>query len=377
MEIPKRALEKYARALSAAEGAAGRQAAYAVERFIALNGSEEVALVRDFAIAAVESAVGQYGGATSALACELFDECMAAEGVATDPAETIDPVDRDAIERAVRYQAGKLPDGDEAGFVQGISEAAVYHARRAANITVAHNVELNRSRGVRYARVPQGAVTCDWCLMLASRGFAYKSEKDAAAGSHRHCDCMVVPGVSGKTSVEGYDPDTLYERWKGKQANRSDASRSDVVAASPVFLNSSTELYRRMKKVEPVDGYRDYGMHCDGRVFSYTDADDGHETEVSPKELAEMIQSDPKYDGSAVRLLACSAGKYKDGAAQQLADELGVEVLAADQDVYFDFDGAYRLARSGYENTRIVRGEAESSGRWLVFKPSGGGLEND
>lgn len=48
-----------------------------------------------------------------------------------------------------------------------------------------------------YARVPVGE-TCSWCLMLASRGFAYHSETDAGKMAKFHAAC-VVPGtrVSG------------------------------------------------------------------------------------------------------------------------------------------------------------------------------------
>lgn len=32
----------------------------------------------------------------------------------------------------------------------------------------------------KWARVPSGTETCQFCLMLASRGFAYTSEKSAS-----------------------------------------------------------------------------------------------------------------------------------------------------------------------------------------------------
>jgi hypothetical protein len=51
--------------------------------------------------------------------------------------------------------------------------------------------------------------------MLASRGFVYRTAKDAEAGSHAHCQCLVCPG-GPSTTIEGYDPDALYDLWQDR-----------------------------------------------------------------------------------------------------------------------------------------------------------------
>lgn len=103
---------------------------------------------------------------------------------------------------------------------------------RKANETVMHNVERDRRSGVRFARVPMGFHTCDFCMMLASRGFVYWSRQSAGEFSHYHsdCRCKVVPGrpeirsyvkngvhvTRGfDASVEGYDPDTYMRILAG------------------------------------------------------------------------------------------------------------------------------------------------------------------
>ena len=80
--------------------------------------------------------------------------------------------------------------------------------KRQANRTMAENCARD---GVRYARVPVGAETCGFCIMLASRGFAYTTP-EAASHAHDGCDCKVVPGFDG-VEVEGYDPDALYDLY--------------------------------------------------------------------------------------------------------------------------------------------------------------------
>lgn len=62
----------------------------------------------------------------------------------------------------------------------------------------------------KFARIPTGTETCGFCIMLASKGFAYASE-ESARHAHAHCDCRIVPAYSADTVVEGYDPDFDYD----------------------------------------------------------------------------------------------------------------------------------------------------------------------
>lgn len=67
----------------------------------------------------------------------------------------------------------------------------------------------------RWARVPNGP-TCEFCVMLASRGWVYWTEDSARLGGSFHdgaCDCSVVPSW-GAQKLKGYDPDKLYEQYK-------------------------------------------------------------------------------------------------------------------------------------------------------------------
>lgn len=84
--------------------------------------------------------------------------------------------------------------------------------------------------GIGYARVPTGAETCAWCLMLASRGPVY--ERDSATRTrdgrryHDDCDCQPVPVASEDDYPEGYDPDALYEQYENARANAGGRTNS-------------------------------------------------------------------------------------------------------------------------------------------------------
>lgn len=66
----------------------------------------------------------------------------------------------------------------------------------------------------RWARVPQGR-TCAFCLMLASRGFAYLSAETAGKGGarfHSDCDCRIIPSW-GRQTLAGYDVQQLEKTY--------------------------------------------------------------------------------------------------------------------------------------------------------------------
>lgn len=66
---------------------------------------------------------------------------------------------------------------------------------------------------VRWARVPTGAKTCAFCLVLASRGAVYRSEDTAGAKYHGDCDCMPVMSRTDDDLPEGYNPYELYGQY--------------------------------------------------------------------------------------------------------------------------------------------------------------------
>lgn len=75
----------------------------------------------------------------------------------------------------------------------------------------------------RWARVPRGAKTCAFCLMLASRGFSYLSEDTAGRQMQYHadCDCDIVPSW-GSSKLKGYDPDKYREMYQAAKAAAGD-----------------------------------------------------------------------------------------------------------------------------------------------------------
>lgn len=120
-----------------------------------------------------------------------------------------------ANDGAVRALVQSVVDtGSTDRFARDLTARVDYEAKRAAGECVERNARRDPLKP-KWARVPSDAETCSFCLMLASRGFAYRSEETAGGSGHYHphCDCRIVPGFDGM-EVEGYDPGELYRAWR-------------------------------------------------------------------------------------------------------------------------------------------------------------------
>ena len=124
------------------------------------------------------------------------------------------------------------------------------------------------------------------------------------------------------------------------------------------YLNSSEDIYYNASRVKPIDGYEDIFIHGDKTGFAYKNLD-GVETDYyTPREFAEILRSDPNYNGGNIRLFACESGA--DGAitAQILSNILNVDVLAPSDIVWIDSFGNFTIGHP-----------CINKGEWRLFKP--------
>lgn len=147
-----------------------------------------------------------YGLAAQTLAGQWYDYC---ERLATgaEPEQLEGDTDGHDTVYAVDACVDRLFDGtaDEQRLVGMLQNVVTEQVRqRAADELGARAMQQSRGgRKVGFARVPVGD-TCAYCVMLASRGFDYWSEKSASRASHDGCDCVVVPH-SRADEIPGYE----------------------------------------------------------------------------------------------------------------------------------------------------------------------------
>lgn len=214
MRLTKARQARYRQQIADLERAAASYMEAYIDAFRESRPDASVAEIRDATILAIDDALNAFGEQASQVAAELFDEVCAKEGIDAE-FEAVDAIDPEMVDQGVRYRARELVSGNDGKFKRDIADLTRFYVKRSAFESLAKSCDRN---GIRYARVPSGTETCAFCFMLSSRGFVYHSELTAKGrnlhGMHKHCDCIIVPGIPGETVIEGYDPDAMYDRWR-------------------------------------------------------------------------------------------------------------------------------------------------------------------
>lgn len=235
-------LAEYTAALNAQQQAAFNFMQTALRSFYQLNGGMiDAETMREFAMQTLTTCVQTFGDRAATIACSAYDVTMEELGISVQPSAVYNPVSVNSTGRQVDYLMRQLTPDTFDSFAQKLAERAYENVGRAANKTTIRNAERDYSKGVRYARVPTGKETCGFCLMLASRGFDYTSRKSAGDMGfafnrfHDRCDCRVVAG-DDFTTVEGYDPDWLYDVYLDARSTIDPASIRREMAGLPAQI---------------------------------------------------------------------------------------------------------------------------------------------
>lgn len=170
----------------------------------------------------------EYGDMAATIAADWFEQMRSAEGVSGSfkaPLAAVVPLAqvKDRLGFATR-PAGPLWTGDSATLTKFLSIMTNEYVLQPGRDTV---MQAAHKDNAAYARVPEPGA-CDFCIMLASRGFVYSQ---ATVGDtvkfHGHCRCNAVPvWDETKARVEyGYDPDALYDLYRANQDAKAKTSR--------------------------------------------------------------------------------------------------------------------------------------------------------
>lgn len=216
--LPRSAIDAYTARLNSLSEAARR----AVSARMAAIEYESIADLREQVIEIMRAVCGAASDMAAATAADFYDEVRELQTGVALGAQAVSAASPEATAAAVRAIVQVVVDGKPwEAFVSQLQDRADFEVKRSAGECVKANAARDPMRP-KWARVPSGTETCRFCLMLASRGFAYTSEKSASeksGGGHYHpnCDCRIVPGFDGM-EVEGYDPDELYRQWKQEES---------------------------------------------------------------------------------------------------------------------------------------------------------------
>ena len=172
-------------------------------------------LVRDALLEVVPAITDQFGDLSATVAAEWFEQQRAKE-IGGSFSATLGADDSLArVEGSVRWASGEMFRDNPQGTLDLLTGAVQRHVTYAGRDTIARNVMLDPRRP-RWAHVPSGNNPCAFCVVMASRGWVYKSAKKANLHSqfHDHCHCQVVASWDHiNAHIEGYDPDRFYDMY--------------------------------------------------------------------------------------------------------------------------------------------------------------------
>lgn len=198
--------------------------------------------------------ITRYGQASAAVAAQFYDELRGEKPLPSRfSAAPADPIPQAVLDRIV--DSAFLGDADtshvhvtqdtttselpvEQRVAARLENATQRLVLQPARDTIARNVEADPARP-RYIRVPRGAKTCAFCVMLASRELGpsfrgYQSHQTAlfkANGGkyHNHCDCDAVPVFPGddphELSPNMPDYQDMYYKATADAGTHSDTSK--------------------------------------------------------------------------------------------------------------------------------------------------------
>lgn len=153
-------------------------------------------------------------------------------------------------------------------------------------------------------------------------------------------DNIAESGIISKGSIFG------GESYNPQDINRAiQQNNTNFVTTDP---NNPEYLYgEAIKAVEPIQGIYDIKAHGDYDGVKIFD------TPIDANELARIILMRNDYNGEPIRLLSCNTGKVVNGTcvAQELADFLGVEVIAPNDILITDGKGLLIVGKSRFRNT--------------------------
>ena len=184
-----------------------------------LNISRDPFLVRDELLLFLPDLVQTYGDTAAVLAADWYDSLRDAPVSASSFAAVLaSPPRAGQVVGSAKWAVGPLfqDDPDAAlRLLSGATQRLVLKSGRDSFDVSARRDPLRTS----WARIPSGATTCRWCVMLASRGAVYANAAKAGEMNefHDNCDCVQVPIRSDSDWPDGHDL-SYFERLYVEQS---------------------------------------------------------------------------------------------------------------------------------------------------------------
>lgn len=317
----------------------------------------------------------------------------------------------------IRPQQAPFPEERAAQLAHSLVDKTVAEEvikRRAANGSenisksfhddyIEQNAKFRSDAGLKcYITRTGSGTSCPWCSEVSGK-FTFDDAPAGVFRRHDKCNCEIIyengrtrQNLKGAVNEEGqrtkkwevaeevnveppkkfssdeqpkgFKPKVLTDDRKGGKIE----TNGKYTTAGLMFISHRDDLYRFAEKVPPLKSHEDIVFHADRDSFLVLDPENQDiVSKLSPKDVADLIRNSNNYEDGAIRLLSCQAGYGgNESLAKQLADELGVEVMAPTEILAIDNTGKMFISDNQLLIDMWEAGEkVKETGKWEVFKP--------
>lgn len=175
--------------------------------------SSDPSRIRDELLLLFPEILQAYGDTAAVLGADWYDLLRdAPASAASFSAVVSSPVGADQAQASARWAIGPLFDENPDLALSQLLGSAQRLVLKPGRDSFAASAGRDPVR-TAWARVPSGATTCRWCVMLAARGADYADAVSAGDMNefHDNCDCVQVPIRSRSDWPEGHSVE-FFER---------------------------------------------------------------------------------------------------------------------------------------------------------------------
>ena len=169
-----------------------------------------------------------------------------------------------------------------------------------------------------------------------------------------------VPSTPCEAVTAGCGTNTTPET-NALETNLEQGTATEGAVGGSNFTASGDKFGEYAGRASPEPGYHDVAVHGSETDFGATPDAWKNGENFDHRQLAKMLENDPSYVGGDIRLVSCNAGACNATAAQNLADKMGVNVLAPSDTVWAWPNGDLTIGPDQFT----------SNGRWVPFSPGG------
>lgn len=160
--------------------------------------------------------VNKYGEASSEVACQMYEKIAKISGRRIASAVPAELPEYSEVAKAINGSLKKSATG------QLLESTVQRMVKQVGQDTILRNA---RRDGAEFAWMPDGANTCAFCIILASRGWQRASRAtmngDHADHIHANCACTFAIRFDDSTEYDGYNPSKYEEMYSDADGTKS------------------------------------------------------------------------------------------------------------------------------------------------------------